>query len=51
VKGIINKYGSIVRVWVGPLLIVGLADAKYVEVSKVALALRIKQKRQNYTEL
>ena len=39
VEGIVHKYGSIARVWVGPCLIVALSDAKYVEVSKLALAL------------
>ena len=39
VEGVINKYGSIAKVWVGPYLVVGLAEAKYVEVSKVTLAL------------
>jgi len=33
------KYGTIVRVWIGPYLGVLLTDAKYVEVSKMALAL------------
>jgi len=39
VEGIVHKYGSITRVWVGPILIVALSDAKFVEVSKLALAL------------
>jgi hypothetical protein len=39
VEGIIQKYGTIARVWLGPYLFVGLAEAKYVEVSKLALAL------------
>jgi hypothetical protein len=34
-----NTYGTIARVWIGPHLAVVLAEAKYVEVSKVALAL------------
>jgi len=38
-EGNMRKYGSIARVWVGPYLLVGLAETKYVEVSKVALAL------------
>jgi hypothetical protein len=39
VKDLPNKYGTITRVWVGPYLAIVLAEAKYVEVSKVALAL------------
>jgi len=38
-KGWMHKYGTIAKVWIGPLLLVGLADAKYVEVSEVTLAL------------
>jgi hypothetical protein len=38
-EGIVHKYGSIARLWVGPYLFVGLTGAKYVEVSKLALAL------------
>ena len=38
-EGNMRKYGSIARVWIGSYLIVGLAEAKYVEVSKVALVL------------
>jgi len=38
-EGLINKYGPIVRVWAGPYLGVVLTEAKYVEVSKLALAL------------
>ena len=38
-EGIVLKYGSIARVWVGPYLGVILTDASYVEVSKLALAL------------
>jgi len=34
-----NTYGTIARVWIGPYLVVVLTEAKYVEVSKVALAL------------
>jgi len=33
------KYGSIVRLWIGPYLGIMLTDAKYVEVSEMALAL------------
>jgi len=32
-----NTYGTIARVWFGPYLSVVLTEAKYVEVSKVAL--------------
>jgi len=39
VEELMHKYGTIVRVWAGSYLIVGLAEAKYVEVSEVALAL------------
>jgi hypothetical protein len=35
----INTYGTIARVWIGPYLAVALTEAKYVEVSEVALAL------------
>jgi hypothetical protein len=35
---LIAKYGSIMRVWFGPRLVVALTDAKLVEVSKLALA-------------
>ena len=34
-----HKHGTIARLWVGPQLTVVLAEAKYVEVSKLALAL------------
>ena len=34
--GILHKYGSITRMWVGPNLGVILTEAKYVEVSKPA---------------
>jgi hypothetical protein len=34
---IIHKYGTIARLWVGSHLFVALTEAKYVEVSKVAL--------------
>jgi len=39
VEGFIHKYGTIVRVWIGPYLFVGLTEAKDVEESKVPLAL------------
>jgi len=39
VEELMHKYRSIARVWIGPLLIVALAEAKYVEVSEVTLAL------------
>ena len=39
VEELMHKYGTIVRVWAGSYLLVGLAEAKYVEVSEVALAL------------
>ena len=45
VEGLILNYGSIVRAWAGPFLGVFLTEAKYVEVSKLALALLTKQKR------
>ena len=35
----VHKYGTIARLWIGPYLSVVLTEAKYVEVSKVALAL------------
>ena len=35
----IHKYGTIARLWIGPNLNVMLTEAKYVEVSEVALAL------------
>jgi hypothetical protein len=38
ISGVNKKYGTIVRVWVGPYLGVLLTEAKYVEVSKMALA-------------
>jgi hypothetical protein len=34
VEGLLNKYGSIVRMWAGPYLFIGVAEANYVEVSK-----------------
>jgi len=34
-----HKYGTIGRVWVGPYLTVFVAEAKYVEVSNLALAI------------
>jgi hypothetical protein len=36
-EGIMHKYGPIARFWIGPYLGVFLAEAKYVEVSEVAL--------------
>jgi hypothetical protein len=39
VEGFIHKYGTIVRMWIGPYLVVFLTDAKNVEASKLALAL------------
>jgi len=38
-EGLIHNYGPIVRAWAGPYLGVVLTEAKYVEVSKLALAL------------
>jgi hypothetical protein len=38
VLGLNQKYGSIVKVWIGPYLAVVLTEAKYVEVSKMVLA-------------
>jgi hypothetical protein len=38
-EGFVHKYGTIARLWIGPYLCVVLTEAKYVEVSKVALAL------------
>jgi len=38
VRELTNTYGTIARVWVGPYLAVALTEAKYVEVSKVELA-------------
>jgi hypothetical protein len=32
-EALMQKYGSIARVWIGPLLVVAVADAKCVEVS------------------
>jgi hypothetical protein len=37
--GILQKYGTITRVWVGPHLGVILTEPKYLEVSKLALSL------------
>ena len=34
----VRKYGTIVRLWFGPYLAVVLTEAKYVEVSKLVLA-------------
>ena len=42
-----RKYGSIFRLWFGPYLAVVLTEAKYVEVSKLVLAVWAKHKRQN----
>jgi hypothetical protein len=39
VEEFLHKYGTIARLWIGPYLAVFLTEAKYVEVSKVALAL------------
>ena len=36
---LVNTYGTISRVWIGPHLSVILAEAKYVEVSELTLAL------------
>jgi hypothetical protein len=44
-EGKILKYGSIARLWIGPYLAVILTDAKYVEVRKLALAIKKKKKR------
>jgi hypothetical protein len=33
-----KKYGNIAKFWIGPYLAVALTEAKYVEVSKMALA-------------
>jgi len=38
-EGLIHNYGPIARAWAGPNLGVILTEAKYVEVSKLALAL------------
>jgi len=38
-RELINTYGSIARMWIGPYLAVVLTEAKYLEVSKVSLAL------------
>ena len=38
-RELINTYGTIARVWIGPHLGVLLAEAKYVEVSELTLAL------------
>ena len=38
-NGLIDKYGPIVRIWFGPYLAVLLTETKYVEVSKLALAI------------
>jgi hypothetical protein len=35
----VHKYGTIVRMWIGPYLGVFLIEAKYVEVSKLLLAI------------
>jgi len=35
----LRKYGTIARLWIGPYLSVMLTEAKYVEVSEVALTL------------
>ena len=39
VDALINKYGPIVKLWIGPHLGVLLTETKYVEVSKLALTL------------
>jgi hypothetical protein len=33
-----HRYGTIVRVWIGPYLAVALSETEYVEVSEVELA-------------
>jgi len=38
-EGLILQYGTILRLWMGPYLGVILTEAKYAEVSKLALAL------------
>jgi hypothetical protein len=35
----VPTYGTIKRLWIGPYLVVMLTEAKYAEVSEVALAL------------
>jgi hypothetical protein len=37
-KEFTDKHGPIARLWIGPYLCVTLADAKYVEVSKLTVA-------------
>ena len=39
VETLTNKYGTIATLWIGSYLCVVLTEAKYVEVSMVALAL------------
>ena len=39
VQAFINKHGTIARLWIGPYLCIFLSEAKYVEVSKLALGL------------
>ena len=39
IEALIHKHGTIARMWVGPHLVVVLAETKYVEVSNLALAL------------
>jgi len=38
-EALIHKLGTIVRLWIGPHLVVVVAETKYVEVSNLALAL------------
>jgi hypothetical protein len=37
-KAVVDKYGCIARVWIGPYLDVLLTNAKYMEVSKLTVA-------------
>jgi cell division septation protein DedD len=39
VEALTQKHGTIARLWTGPYLTVVLAETKYVEVSKLTLAL------------
>ena len=39
IEGLIHKHGDIARMWIGPRLVVVVAETKYVEVSNLALAL------------
>ena len=43
-EALTHKHGTIARLWIGPHLVVVLAESKYVEVSKFALATRTKKK-------